>query len=44
MLFKIILGNLDWKILFVVQPWSEACKITLIVIFVKKNHESVFKS
>ena len=36
MLFKVILGNLEQKNLFVAQPWSATFKIRFAVIFT--NH------
>ena len=36
MLFKVILGNLEQKNLFVAQPWSATFKIRFAVIFA--NH------
>ena len=36
MLFKVVLGNLEQKNLFVAQPWSATFKIRFAVIFT--NH------
>ena len=43
MLFKTILGSLVRKI-FVTQPWWMTLIISFAVAFVRKTHESFFKS
>ena len=39
-----ILGDLEWSIFFVAQPWWVTFKISLVVIFVMKTNKSFLKS
>ena len=44
MLFTAVLGDLEWKIFFTAQPWWGTFKISSVIIFVRKTHESFLKS
>ena len=43
MLFKAVLGNLEWKFFFLAQPWWPTFNINLTLIFVRKTQESFLK-
>ena len=41
---KAILGDLEWKLFFVAQPWWAIFKVSFEVIFPGKNLELFLKS
>ena len=41
---KAILGDLEWNIFIVTQPWWATFKIGIVVIFTGKTHKSFLKS